>query len=329
MNKGIDYYRRKFSKKSEFNRSGLNVSLSAGVAPNKPVLLLAVIELIQREQIQQNRIYLSSELIANFLKLWSKLEIERRADIGLPFFHLRSDGFWHFKANPGYEWIESKQSKIKVRNIKALKQSVQYTYLDDELFKLLQNPTSRSELTFVLLNSHFSNKTQILERSLQIDAFDELKQNLLVTGGKVYRLEEIEKEDEQEEIIRNGAFRRTITSIYEYRCAFCHLQVFNHLENIVDGAHIKPFSKFYDNRINNGISLCKNHHWAFDRFWFTIEDDYTIRISGSLREDSPHAPPMREFQGKEILLPNNKLYHPRSDALAWHRQAFLENTLSA
>ncbi len=24
---------------------------------------------------------------------------------------------------------------------------------------------------------------------------------------------------------------------------------------IVDGAHIKPFAKFYDNRIDNGISL--------------------------------------------------------------------------
>ena len=38
--KGIDYYSRKFSPKLKSNPIGLNVSLSAGVAPNKPVLLL-------------------------------------------------------------------------------------------------------------------------------------------------------------------------------------------------------------------------------------------------------------------------------------------------
>jgi predicted restriction endonuclease len=53
--KGIDYYCRKFSPKSQkTNPIGLNVSLSAGVAPNKPVLLLAVIELITRGDIQHN-----------------------------------------------------------------------------------------------------------------------------------------------------------------------------------------------------------------------------------------------------------------------------------
>ena len=104
--KGIDYYSRKFSPQSKkTNPIGLKVSLSAGVAPNKPVLLLAVIELITRGDIQHNQIYLSPELIAAFLKLWGELEINRRADIGLPFFHLKSDGFWYFKAKPGFEFV--------------------------------------------------------------------------------------------------------------------------------------------------------------------------------------------------------------------------------
>lgn len=316
MIKDISYYRRKFSE--------LNVSRSAGVAPNKPVLLLSVIELIQRGQIQHNRIYLSAPIIATFLKLWRDIDIHREPNIGLPFFHLRGDGFWHFKANPGFEFLHSEQSKIKVRTVGGLRQAVDYVYLDPELFSLLSNPAFRNDLTFVLINTWFSDKTQQLQRSLSIDAFEDLSTQLLNKGGKLYQRQEVEEQDEQEAIVRDGAFRRVVTSVYGYRCAFCGLQVFSNLENIVDGAHIKPFSLFYDDQIGNGISLCKNHHWAFDRFWFTIKNDYTIQVADNLHEDSPHASPMKSFQGRQILLPNHERYYPRPDALGWHRQAFEE-----
>ena len=97
-------------------------------------------------------------------------------------------------------------------------------------------------------------------------------------------------------------------------------------QNIVDGSHIKPFSQFYDDRINNGISLCKNHHWAFDRFWFTLDDDYTVIVDDKLKEQSPNAKPIREFRGDRIILPSQQQYYPRLDALEWHRQEFLKRT---
>lgn len=93
-------------------------------------------------------------------------------------------------------------------------------------------------------------------------------------------------------------------------------------QNIVDGSHIKPFSQFYNDRIDNGLSLCKNHHWAFDRFWFTINDDYTIIVADNLREDSPNARLMREFGGDRIILPAQVQYYPRQDSLQWHREEF-------
>jgi putative restriction endonuclease len=102
---------------------------------------------------------------------------------------------------------------------------------------------------------------------------------------------------------------------------FCKLKVVDSLkQNIVDGAHIKPFAKFYDSQINNGISLCKNHHWAFDRGWFSIDDDYKIRISDRFQEDSPNSKPMNEFEGELICLPSEEKYFPAIEALAWHRQ---------
>ena len=313
MTRGLSYYCRKFAK--------LNVSRSSGVAPNKPILLLSIIELISQGQIRQNQITLSAELIATFLNLWSNLEPVRQPNIALPFFHLRGDGFWYHYPKPGFELLIN--SHVKIRTVSALQQTVEYAYLDQELFELLWNPDSRATLTDILISTWFSDKTQQIEQLLQVDAFQEIQERLRSQGGKVYQPEELE--DEQTSIVRDAAFRKIVVSVYEYRCALCGLQILNSLgQNIVDGAHIKPFSQFYDDRINNGLSLCKNHHWAFDRFWFTLNDDYTIVVADDLREDSPHATPIRAFQNQSILLPAHEQYYPRQDALQWHRQAFLK-----
>lgn len=311
MTKNLAYYVNKFAN--------LRVSRSSGVAPNKPLLLLSIIELISQGEIRRNQIPLSAELIATFLKLWSHLEPVRKPDIGLPFYHLTSDGFWYFEMKLGFESLIA--AKVKIRTPSTIRQTVEYAYLDDELWSLLQNPQNRTVLTHTLINSWFNDRTSDIEPLLQVNAFAELQDQLQRSGGKVYQPEELE--DEQAVIVRDGAFRKIVISTYNHTCAFCGLQILDSLgQNIVDGSHIKPFSQFYDDRINNGLSLCKNHHWAFDRFWFTINDDYTIIVAENLREDSPNAKPMREFRGDRIILPAQVQYYPRLDSLQWHREEF-------
>ncbi|WP_375478520.1 HNH endonuclease [uncultured Nostoc sp.] len=311
MTKNLAYYVNKFAN--------LRVSRSSGVALNKPILLLSIIEMISQGEIRQNQIPLSAELIATFLKLWSHLEPVRKPDIGQPFFYLRSDGFWHFQPNLGFELTVT--SKAKIVTPGAIRQAVEYACLDDELWSLLQNSQDRTVLTHTLINSWFNDRTQDIESLLQVNAFAELQDQLQRSGGKVYQPEELE--DEQAVIVRDGAFRKIVVSTYNHTCAFCGLQILDiNGQNIVDGSHIKPFSQFYDDRIDNGLSLCKNHHWAFDRFWFTINDDYTIIVAENLREDSPNARPMREFRGDRIILPAQQQYYPRLDSLQWHREEF-------
>lgn len=320
MTKDLAYYIRKFSPKSASNKQGLNVSVNRGVAPNKPILLLSVIELIATGRISNNQIPFNAELIATFLKLWGYLEPERKPDIGLPFYHLTSDRFWHYQMKSGFEGLL--EAKVKIRTPRTIRETVEYAYLDDELWALLQDPHARSVLTQTLLNSWFRDRAEEVKPLLQVNAFAERERELRLTGGRVYKPEELG--DEQEVIVRDGAFRSVITSIYDYRCVFCGLQIISSTgQNIVDGAHIKPFSQFYDDRIDNGLSLCKNHHWAFDRFWFSITDEYTILVNRSLREQSPHARLMKDFEGQMILLPEQTQYHPRQEAIAWHRGKFL------
>ncbi len=311
ITKSLEYYAKKFAK--------LRIDRAHGaVAPHKPILLLSVIELIEQGLLRHNQIPVSAELIAAFLKLWQQLgSTTHNADIGMPFFHLRGDGVWHFKPNPGFETLLS--SGAKVRAVGVLRQAVEYAYLDEELFELLQQPASRNLLMNTLLNTWFADKTQQVQELLRVNAFAEFQQELLATGGKVY--EESELKDETKVVVRDATFRKVIVSIYEYRCAFCGVQILNSLgQNVVDGSHIMPFSQFYDDRIDNGISLCKNHHWAFDRGWFSINDDFTLVVSDDLREDSPNCKPMRQFNGNRIRLPVHTHYYPRLEALRWHRQ---------
>ena len=63
-------------------------------APHKPFLLLAVIELIKRSEIKENRIPFSDSLITLFRKYIS-LTPGWNPTTYNPFFRLQNNGFWH------------------------------------------------------------------------------------------------------------------------------------------------------------------------------------------------------------------------------------------
>ena len=75
----------------------LNRSKKAGqVAPHKVVLLLAVIELIEKGIIKNEVIELSNELIDTFTRIWNdgvKSDIFK-CNIALPYYHMNSEPFW-------------------------------------------------------------------------------------------------------------------------------------------------------------------------------------------------------------------------------------------
>jgi putative restriction endonuclease len=307
----LSYYARLFER--------LRVDRARGIAPHKPILLLSVIELIAQEKIKQNQIHLTPELISTFLKYWGYLgSANHHSDISLPFFHLTSDKFWHLVPNLGYEAAIA--TKTRPRNLEALRNTIKYAYIDDSLFDLLNDPLSRTSLSTILVQKWFQEKDDEIQKLLSVDAFQNIQSKLFEKGGAVYRVEELA--DEEKAIVRDAAFRKIVVSLYDYRCAFCKLRIISQeSQTIVDGAHIKPFSEFRDDRFDNGLALCKNHHWAFDHGWFGIDDGYKIIIPHDrFQEEPPIATrPMKAFEGEQLLLPTQAQYNPRQDALAWHR----------
>ncbi len=308
----LDRYLRKFAK--------LRVSRNRkrGVAPHKPILLLSVFELIEQGVIAANKIELSPELISSFLKYWGKVGSDcHNPDVALPFFHLRSEGFWHLRANQGFEAVLS--SNVKLKTIAALQDAVAHAYLDEELFRFWCDDDARNGLLGVLVSTWFPTRAQQIASLFKIESFQTLLASYKQAGGKTYKADVFE--DDGNLLVRDAAFRRTITSIYDNRCAVCEMKAIDHLGRpIVDGAHIKPFSKFYDDRIDNGICLCKNHHWAFDRGWFAIDDNFCLLVSKNLVEEVPGGKPLTKYAGHPILAPENDIYYPRQDAVRWHRE---------
>ena len=73
-------------------------------APNKPLLLLTVIDLFAQGLISTNLIEPTDDLANLFALHWSLvMPLDHRGNLGMPFFHLRSDGFWRLVPQPGQE----------------------------------------------------------------------------------------------------------------------------------------------------------------------------------------------------------------------------------
>lgn len=126
--------------------------------PHKLVMLLAVIDLAERGLLKENKIFLSDPLLRTFENIF--LLVKRKDDLcqpGPPFFHLRSSGFWFHKVRPGREESYSKLTTTG-GGLQMIDQYIEYAYLRDDVYTLIQDPASRRELR--LLVSRLLNATE-------------------------------------------------------------------------------------------------------------------------------------------------------------------------
>ncbi len=126
------YYDRLFSS-LRMNRSN-----DKGKSPHKVAMLLAVIDLVEESILTTNIIKLDENLQKYFTVNFESLAKEGdRNNPHMPFYHLKTSGFWHHKIKPGksneYERLAESLSQ------KSVQESISYSYLDNELFEILCN----------------------------------------------------------------------------------------------------------------------------------------------------------------------------------------------
>ena len=140
-----------------------------------------------------------------------------------------------------------------------------------------------------------------------------------------------EAEDDSLEIDRGAAiftstlFRELVMNAYQYRCAVTgrvmryttdDRDLFN-----LEAAHIQPQAHKGTFLPCNGIALCRDMHFAFDKGFFTIADDYTIVVSEKLADTWLY----QEYNGKKIFIPKDEFFRPHKKFLSHHRKYVFES----
>lgn len=118
-------------------------------------------------------------------------------------------------------------------------------------------------------------------------------------------------------------FRGRIMIAYDHRCTVCTLKH----GKLLDAAHIIGDDKPHGVPVvDNGLSLCKIHHAAYDANLLGISPDYSVRINRDLMDeiDGPmlrHG--LQEMDGRQLTLPKRRADRPSKDRLAERFDEFL------
>jgi len=281
--------------------------------PHKPVLLLSIIDLMDRRLVTENLIPLSDELVSTFKRYFAV--VKQRDDqptIQNPFFHLCGDKLWNLVPAPGVSPVYRDGAASGAPGIAELRRQTVGGRFEPGLWQLLSEPVARYQLREALIARYFPEECDKLAA-------------LAATSEKVLR----RASELQEELPpgRDGAFRRTILEIYDFRCAACGLRVLlDQSISLVEAAHLIPFNVSRNDKPTNGIALCPNHHWAMDRhliapipdgkkpagIWRINEERLDDRIEG--QRD------LVAIAGRAVIPPGEEKYYPALESLRWREE---------
>ena len=109
----------------------------------KPVLMLVLIDGVESGVFANNRFVLNEWLEDHYMKLMIQYthqsQFDKPTEINNPFWHLSTDGFWHFQ-------LKTKEEMSVTPSKTWLKENVSYACFDEDLWVLLQNKEWRTRL---------------------------------------------------------------------------------------------------------------------------------------------------------------------------------------
>lgn len=118
---------------------------------------------------------------------------------------------------------------------------------------------------------------------------------------------------------RSSAFSRKVKEQYDYTCAVCGARWFSPDGNPeVEAAHIYPKSENGADNVQNGLALCRFHHWALDSGWIAVSDEFEILVSERTDREPPEA--IASLQGGRLNGPGEQSQFPHPKYLKAHRK---------
>ena len=271
-------------------------------APHKPLLLLVIMEMVEKGEIESAEVTLSPDIAFRFSVFWSVVAPRRkqRPEVRLPFHYLRSSGIWQPLTAKG-ELSPDKKLTSMIR-------------IDPGFFECLSNEGFRDKARRVLIETepYFLPEERVALYSM-------LK--LKPSAPEIREDEASYKTSVQTG--RDARFRIEVVLIaYRHTCALTGYRMTTlGMESIVDAAHIHEFRDSRNNDPRNGIALSKNAHWQFDRGLWSLNDDYKVIVNKEkFVEEGVPGQRLADFEGRRIFLPSEPKYWPERDYLGWHRK---------
>ncbi len=293
----------------------LNVNRAGGIAsPHKPCMLLAALGLAEAGKLVHNQIHFEPPLLERYARFFNIVREPRdHPNPWFPFFHLRSDGFWHLQPKPGRE--AALDILDSARSASVIAENIACVSLDPALHSLVLDPRAREQLRQQLVVAWFGAFSEplnvLFEEEHRIDNA-EIALRQRIEGNQTAPVEA------RSDPARSSAFRRIVTEAYDYRCAASGWRIILPDSTVlVEAAHLVPYVDSHDDDPRNGIALSPSFHWALDKHIIAPGPDLKWHVSNTLDGRLPDNRPLLELDGKALLLPKESAYAPKKPALEW------------
>jgi putative restriction endonuclease len=116
-----------------------------------------------------------------------------------------------------------------------------------------------------------------------------------------------------------GLFSLAVRDAYRGACAVTR----EHSGPVLEAAHILPYKRGGEHRVDNGLLLRSDLHRLFDFGYVTVTADHEFRVGERLRTEFNNGRSYYGLDGSPIALPDDPVLRPNRDFLAWHgREVF-------
>ncbi|MGN0067012.1 MAG: hypothetical protein ACI38V_05230 [Bacteroides sp.] len=137
-------------------------------SPHKAILLLTIMELIEKKIIITNEIKYDDQLKETFMQVWNRTlpnESLFIAEPYYPFWYMQKEEFWHIFPVRGKEYILDMMRDVSCKPTeRKIENCVKYAELDPDLYFLMTMSYGRTKLKRALLETYTSLSDDLIER---------------------------------------------------------------------------------------------------------------------------------------------------------------------
>jgi putative restriction endonuclease len=307
MTQAFQQFLQRLSRITRSNRKGEK-------APHKPVLLLALADCFELYRPVNNRIPIDDGLVKLFKQNWKLLVHSDNfgPDITQPLHYLQSDGFWTLTDGNDQPILSQLKSLKRLMAVNACGR------LDDTAFGYFQQTHTRELIRMKVLDTFFPyTKAHYIEERGMDGLILDIESDVLMDSATPRYERKILELREWEGFIRHHKFRDSVLHVYRQTCCISGWRVEE--VNVIEACHIVQHAESGNDKITNGLALCPNLHLAFDLGLIGLDDRYRVIVKEKLHE-SVSALNLKQWKGRQILLPEREGFWPDLQGVKGHRE---------